>query len=107
MIGGENWAPGDLALCVQNGVDLCPCGCGALNIGGACPPVGSMYRVTSVRCTTASDIIAGDPECEETVLELEHGFFGGAYRFRKIHPLTDEERCQELADLPLREEVRA
>ncbi|SLK03951.1 hypothetical protein [Novosphingobium mathurense] len=93
----DNWQPGDLALCVRNGFKMCrtgPIAPDALQI-----PVGSVQIVSGV--FEAIDEVYR----AEGVLFLK--FRGSASTkqydcrgFRKIHPLTDEERESFLADLP-------
>lgn len=90
MSGGDDWAPGDLALCV-NGEQNWICE----------HPVrtGCVYTVATAFMTMCGVGL--------TLEEVEHPMAKGyrASRFRKINPLTDEERDEFLADLnvPVRE----
>jgi hypothetical protein len=89
--GGDDWAPGDLALCVRR------------DGGGkrALPftQVGATYTVTTVVISPLWPA-AGLGFESLPVKENDEGVTAYDSRcFRKIHPLTDEERDEFLADL--------
>jgi hypothetical protein len=88
MSGGDDWAPGDLALCVRETTGSIP--------STWEPSVGGVYRVVEISDgATAGEIVldlAEDPDRND-----EAGWEADA--FRKIKPLSDEERDEFLADL--------
>lgn len=84
----DDWQVGDLALCV------------ALTIRNLAPSrilrIGRVYTVTGVRWSTREQCVA------LSLAEAKsRGLFGDwhAAVFRKINPLTEEERRSFLADL--------
>jgi hypothetical protein len=84
----SDWQPGDLALCVKQG--LVACECGREYTGQLAPPVGSVAEVVGImRCD--DDVICGWSEpCAAPVLLLDSGKGGLAVRFRKIRPHTPD-----------------
>lgn len=90
----DDWKPGDLALCVNNST------MGGLNPHGRELTVGRAYRVLAVTPP-------GDWACENDGVGLvidgprNSGPDGDWHecRFRKINPLTDEEREDALREL--------
>jgi hypothetical protein len=101
MSGGDDWKPGELALCVREGVIWC--GPLTAHTGEYAPQKGYCGEVVS---TAPSMMFDGEP-CPSGCMDLvfADGRAGLSQRFRRIPPLTDEERDEFLADLnvPVRE----
>lgn len=95
----DDWKPGDLALCVNNASNP--------KFGANELRVGATYVVTSVTPPAPNPIFPRAPGLHVAGARTrsERGF--SAYRFRKIKPLTDEEREQFVNELntPAKERV--
>lgn len=96
----DDWKPGDLALCVRGGIN---------SRAGRVYTVDDVIRPGEIR-------FAPDLQCtllwnELCLVFAELPIIGrnacGASRFRKINPLSDEEREQFAADLNTREPTNA
>lgn len=86
----DDWKPGDLALCVDDSdhPDDVQTGWNAIK--------GAIYTVSAVEiwpCGTYLHLAEDPVPYDDSAWD--------AIRFRKIHPLTDEEREGFLADLKL------
>lgn len=91
----DDWKPGDLALCVN----------GVVNpewSDAAHPQQGAVYTVTEVtRTAPANSMFPRGMGLFLAGLSCASLWGFAAQRFRKINPLTDEERRQALEDLKL------
>jgi hypothetical protein len=94
MSGGDDWAPGDLALLVTDGLVACPHSGDVYHTGEGCPPHGSVREVTHV----GPDIYDGEA-CGCLRLTFADGIFGADWRFVRIPPLTEPETAAFTADL--------
>ena len=82
---GDNWKPGDLALCLRDG-EIYDCPCGAIHGGTNCPPRGSVRVVKSL-----------DHDGDGCELLVVSGAAGAALsaRFRKVTPDEADEFDRE------------
>lgn len=88
----DDWAPGDLALCVRAEAPLI---------------AGGVYIVASVIVAKPPYSDAGQIGLFLTAVKLPSlSGAANASRFRKIRPLTDEERDEFLADIKTPEPVQ-
>lgn len=89
----DDWQPGDLALCVSEGV---------FSRAGAVYTVIDFVAGGGVKCHRCGERNWLTDTLLLVGITPEGSCSGGtASRFRKIKPLTDEEREHELADLPV------
>lgn len=95
----DDWKPGDLALCVLGGPARCFQG-RLENTHGTQTARGALYTVRKV---------SPSPYLPDALGVFVDGIDGGWFpdRFRKIKPLTDEEREQFTANLNTREPANA
>jgi hypothetical protein len=77
----SEWKVGDLALCVNVNDALRPEYL-RKGIAGRFLRVGAVYIVAGIRQHAVT---------AELILYLDHGKSGGAFRFRKIEPLTEDD----------------
>lgn len=88
VVMADDWQVGDLALCVDDG----PIHCGFMNHDGSdAKRRGQIGLVASIRMIAACG-------CSKSLI-FDDGKTGLAIRYRKIRPLSDEERDSFLADL--------
>ena len=85
MSGGDNWQPGDLALCVRRG-----------SFPDNPTRPGCLYTVAQVETYCGWPVLI----LQEVPNEGAHWHNHWADRFRKIANLTDEEREEFLCGLP-------
>lgn len=81
MSGGDDWKPGDLALCVTSRPCQC-CGCPAETVSGRVYTVESLYLFREYGVIL---VLEGVGAAEG------HLRGSAAYRFRKIRPHTPDE----------------
>lgn len=91
----DDWSAGDLALCVDTRERVIN---GRIACAGVHLRKGAIYTVHAILPQSSM----GTPG---PILHLRDGRRGGAWRFRKIKPLSDTEREEALRDLkaPVRE----
>lgn len=94
----DDWKPGDLALCVNDGKIICAHG--HIHTGNRSCRRGQTKTVVGFGLNSNGSIT-----CPEVSLIFAGGEEGLARRFRKISPLTEEERQQALRDLTAPEKV--
>lgn len=100
----DDWQVGDLALCVTDG--RVQCGCGRFHANRHAPcSAGQVLEVTDVTAASAISERSAAGGCHCATLVCATGVAGLAIRFRKIRPLSDEERDSFEAEL--REPTRA
>lgn len=90
----DDWAVGDLALCVRGG-KLAP----ALPHPYGAPVSGAIYKVDAVGSTSFDGVDLPALWFANAPKNRNGEMVWSASRFRKIRPLTDEERESFLADL--------
>lgn len=90
MSGGDDWKPGDLALCVNRGEIDCPHG--IIFCGGGVPPVGSVSTVSKFGTVRSIETDRSQATCGCGCLLFSDGTSGLSLRFRKIHPHTPDEQ---------------
>lgn len=93
-MSGDNWQPGDLALCVRRGVVTY----GTTGWSGMRPEIreGACYTVADAGVLPDAN---GVPNFCLLLVEAQSPADHGGYsatRFRKIHPLSIEERNAEI-----------
>ena len=81
----DNWQPGDLALCVNTDDRWWN---GALATAGRRFRSGAIYTVAAVLPRSSLGLVG----LHLALKEDRSGSTAAAWRFRKINPLTDEER---------------
>lgn len=97
----DDWKPGDLALCVNDTPN--PFAPGDVRRG-------RIYTVSGLRLGSVRHALFGTSSLGLYLAEVRSGSNYGTFaarRFRKIKPLTDEEREQFAHELNSREQVNA
>jgi hypothetical protein len=95
--GRDDWAPGDLALCVRGGHISGPPG-GSMPQRGRIYPVERVSRESFWNADGTAEADIGLWSAEFPANDAGHHVWWHG-RFRKIRPLTDEETAAFTADL--------
>lgn len=92
----ENWAVGDLAVCVDDGQISCGCGKKHNNSEGRCVAgrTSKVAKIVEARNISVKCAISGC--CCETLV-LDNGTAGLSIRFRKVKPDSHEGSADDWA----------